>query len=397
MIVVWVNKRDWRTPGPIVNVAVRNAASFAGLGVETHLCIGAGEPSDTGADLREFYGIEPPPTLYIHRIPRLRVGRSTYSLPVFRNGVRLVRSLARRDEVAVFTRESGFLRSLPGLRRRLPVRGFYELHDLYADLSWVERKKSRHIREWLLERLFLPRIDGLVCITAAQRDRYRKLFPNLPAVAAPLGTIPRPVADPEDRRVRRTLVYVGRVHGDKGADLLLRASGNLADRNVRTLFLGGGTASVERLEARAAAMGVNGCVSFSPFLPPEEMHRILADRASVGVVMLRDTYYNRYLTCPVKALDYLSHGLPAIGSDLPSVREVTGDAGIHIPPDDPDAFADAALRLLDDPETYREYARRAARRARVLSWKNRARRLLGFAGTLEPEPAADGRNRRGVP
>jgi hypothetical protein len=39
VIFVWVNKREWRHPGPIVNIAVRNAHCLTSLGFETHLCL----------------------------------------------------------------------------------------------------------------------------------------------------------------------------------------------------------------------------------------------------------------------------------------------------------------------------------------------------------------------
>jgi hypothetical protein len=66
-----------------------------------------------------------------------------HSMPVFLYAYGLIKKLSLKDSVAVCTRESGFLFFLVKLRRKLKnVRGFYQLHDLYADLSWVEKKES---------------------------------------------------------------------------------------------------------------------------------------------------------------------------------------------------------------------------------------------------------------
>jgi glycosyltransferase involved in cell wall biosynthesis len=106
---------------------------------------------------------------------------------------------------------------------------------------------------------------------------------------------------------------------------------------------------------------------------PRKLHRYLADEVSVGVVPLRDTFYNRYLTCPVKALDFLSHHLPIIATDLPSTNEILGEAGAFIPPDDDHRLVAAAAEILDSAERYRELSAASAHRAKALEWANRAK------------------------
>jgi glycosyltransferase involved in cell wall biosynthesis len=107
----------------------------------------------------------------------------------------------------------------------------------------------------------------------------------------------------------------------------------------------------------------------------------MAARASLGVVMLADTYYNRYLTCPVKALDYLSHGVPALGTDIQSVQEVLGNAGTYLPEGDEEAFVTAALHLLDDPVAYANAVARTRARAAQITWQERAKALTAYART----------------
>jgi glycosyltransferase involved in cell wall biosynthesis len=95
--------------------------------------------------------------------------------------------------------------------------------------------------------------------------------------------------------------------------------------------------------------------------------------------MLADTYYNRYLTCPVKALDYLTHGIPALGTDIPSVREVLDDAGTYLPEGDHDTFVREALRLLDDPLAYATAVEKTRARSAQITWQERAKALAEFA------------------
>ncbi len=381
MIIVWVNKRNWMHPGPIVNVSVHNAHSFASIGLPSHLCLGAGEAgAGTQEDLRSFYALEPLPNFTVHRVPRRGGVLGSASTSVYRAGARLVRELAARDQVAVFSRECGFLPRLAWMCRSARVRSFYELHDLYADLSWREKRPAaREVREKWLERLFLPRVSGLVAITREMERRYRDIFPRQATVSRPLGTEELPPTDVEARRRSRTVFYVGHMHGPKGVSFLEKAAITLAGRGVRTEFWGGYERDAERIRQKAMAKGLSEWIGAVPFQSPAALQAALAQRASLGVVMLADTYYNRHLTCPVKILDYLSHGIPSLGTDLPSVREVLDDSGIYLAEGDQAGFVNEALRLLDDPVAYAEAVARTRVRAAQITWQERARALAEFA------------------
>lgn len=381
MIFLFVNKHAWKRSGPIVNVLVRNAYSFASTGFETHLCL----ENDAGgsaidADLREHYGLEPSPLLRVHRIDRWRLGASRLSIPIFLRATRLARELAKRDRLVVITRETSFLPYLARLVRDPRIRGLCELHDLYADLSWRDGKaklSERRLR-WL-ERRYLPRISGLICITQEQQLLYRKLFPELPSIAASLGTDPRPPGDVAQRFRARRVVFVGHLHGTKGVAMLVEATRALVKRNIRMAFWGGHDSQIAKFRAQTEQLGSSERVEFAGFRPPSELARALAEEASVGVAPLQDTFYNRYLTCPVKVLDYLSHGLPVIGSDLPSVREVAGEAGRYVRPDRPEELIEHLTALLDRREAYEAASAAALARARQLSWPARAARIAEFS------------------
>lgn len=384
MIFLYVCKRDWRHPGPIVNFVTHNAHSVAEAGVETHLVLGRGAESDTAADLSEFYGLAPVETLHIHRVERRRlIGGSTSSVPIFLRAWKLARELARRERVAIVTREAAFLPYLAWLRRRGRISGYYEAHDLYADLSWRATKpRVQDRRQQLLERLALPRIDGIICITEAQRELYARIFPKLPARTLTLGVRPlSPAVDAEKRRARRTVVYIGHLSPKKGLNLILEIAPQLAENRVRLALWGGAAREIEVVRGRLRAAGVDEqWVRLAGFQSPRAMHEALAAEASLGLVVLTDTFYNRNLTCPAKALDYLAHGLPAVASELPSTREVLGLAGNYTPAGDGAAVLREILRLLDDPAAYAQAAEAARTRGEELGWRKRAKRLVEFVG-----------------
>jgi glycosyltransferase involved in cell wall biosynthesis len=381
MIFAWLNKREWKHPGPIVNMAVQNAHALASLGYETHLLLSAADAdSNAEEDLRAFYGLDPVDTLHVHRFERWQIGRSKLAAAVFLRAYRAIQELARRDQVAVVTRDATFLPLLASLRWRLSIKGFYEAHDFYAAHFWrSERIKISYRRQGWLERTFLPKMDGLICLTRAQQELYRKVLPRVRSCAIPLGTTPFPETDPEERRKRRTLVYIGRLTAEKGRKIVFQAVPKLAQHNIRVSFFGGWPEQIATARARLQKRGLEEWVSFVEFQPPAELHRTLQTTGSIGIAMLEDSFYNRYLTCPVKALDYLSHALPIIGSDLESIHEVAGSAGVYLAPNDSVRLVETATALLDNAESYRRVTELSRARACELSWENRARQIVEFA------------------
>ena len=383
MIFLYVCKREWRHPGPIVNFVAHNAHSVAEAGLETHLVLGRGADSGTGEDLSDFYGLAPCANLHIYRVERRRmmIGKSTSSLPIFWRAWKLARELARREQVAIVTREAAFLPYLALLRRRGRISGYYEAHDLYADLSWRPKQpRVQDRRQQLIERLTLPRIDGLVCITESQRQLYARIFPTLATRTLTLGVRPRPPAgDTEKRRALRTVVYIGHLSPKKGLNLILEMAPQLVVNRVRLALWGGAAPEIAALRARLRAAGVDDeWVKIVGFQPPRTLHAALEAEASLGLVLLTETFYNRNLTCPAKALDYLAHGLPVVASDLPSTREVLGPAGTYAPAGDATAALREILQLLDGAETYAHAAEAARRRGEELGWSRRAERLVEF-------------------
>lgn len=77
---------------------------------------------------------------------------------------------------------------------------------------------------------------------------------------------------------------------------------------------------------------------------------------------------------PVEAM---AAGAPAMVADTPVTREVVGDAGLRLPATDPGAWADALLRLADDPGLRSTLVERGRSRAEAFSWDAAADAVLG--------------------
>jgi alpha-1,3-rhamnosyl/mannosyltransferase len=75
-------------------------------------------------------------------------------------------------------------------------------------------------------------------------------------------------------------------------------------------------------------------------------------------------------------LEAMACGVPVIASNLSSLPEVVGDAGLLVDPADERAIAEAMRTLLEDPERASALARAGLERARGFSWRRCAEETL---------------------
>ena len=101
-------------------------------------------------------------------------------------------------------------------------------------------------------------------------------------------------------------------------------------------------------------------------------------KARIGIIPLPDLpkYHNNI---PQKLFEYMALRMPVVMSDLPPSRPFVGDGAcaLMVKPDDPNAYADAIIRLLDNPSLCRLMgAEGRSRVEREYNWEKESRKLL---------------------
>lgn len=85
-----------------------------------------------------------------------------------------------------------------------------------------------------------------------------------------------------------------------------------------------------------------------------------------SVALVYPSWYEGFGLPVVEAM---ACGTAVITSDRGSLAEVAGDAALLVPPDSPEAIADAMRMLLDDPVRRRDLVESGLRRARRFTWE----------------------------
>ena len=169
---------------------------------------------------------------------------------------------------------------------------------------------------------------------------------------------------------RHLVVWAGKMGRQDRVDLVL----DVAERVVRDerrddcrfVLLGDGEC-LEELRAAVVTRHLEDVVCLPGWVTEDEVFRNLAS-ATLGL----DTSLQEEVS-PVKAMEYMAHGLAFVCFDLPETRALAEGAAVLAPPGDVAALTDAVLSLLDDADGRRRLGEAGRRRVEEeLGWEHQS-------------------------
>ena len=297
-----------------------------------------------------------------------------------RSAVRLAR-IVRAHRIQIVHAQKGKARTLAimaGLLVRIPVlvlnRGVSFPLDRFNRLGYTTRRVTAIVAvcESIKQGLVREGVDAeriAVIYSATDTDRFHPGVDGVP--------IRRELAlGPDDFLI--TQIGVRSVKGnDDVLDAMVRVHAQVP--GARLCFVGAPPARIAQLADKAAARGLAGVVL--PLGHRDDVPAILA----ASDLVVDASYAGLGLTGSLR--EALAVETPVIGTALEGVPElvVDGETGLLVPPRNPDALAQAILRVLDNPSRARAMARAGRKRVetqfslegKILRTEALYRRLLG--------------------
>lgn len=167
------------------------------------------------------------------------------------------------------------------------------------------------------------------------------------------------------------ILSVGILHPRKGHDVLISALTRLADLDWQACIVGNpwDTGHVAALQQMIAQSHVAGRIRLAGAVEAAERDKLYAE-ASIFALATRYEGYGIVFN------EALLHGLPIVTCRTGAVPDtVPADTGLLVPVDDPDAFALALRRMLEQPSLRRKMADAARTAGAALpGWNEVARR-----------------------
>ena len=227
-----------------------------------------------------------------------------------------------------------------------------------VELTWME--KQFPFLAPLLRRI-VRGSDAVTAISTYTAERLKRQVPGADPAIIPFGAaVDAPATLPErplhDGTRPFELLFIGRLVERKGVHVLLDALARLpAERNVRLRVVGGGPER-ERLEGRAARLGLGERVVFDGFISSDELQRRIAECDAFLLPAVVDAKGDTE-GLGVVLLEAMSYGKPVIASAAGGILDIVRDGrnGCLVPPGDADALAGAIAACMDDPARARQY------------------------------------------
>lgn len=272
----------------------------------------------------------------------------------------------REDYDIVFATSTPLTAGIPGIVAKLfrRKRFIFEVRDLWPELPREMGVITNPVVLWamgVLEWCSYRAADGCIGlspgIVEGIRKRSRK---SLPVEMVPngcdieifkpatRGTAQLPGIEPGDF----TAVFCG-AHGiANGLHRVLDAAAVLKSRGetkIKFVLIGDGNRK-EALVKRAKAENLDNVLFFGQ-MPKLELAELLG-RFNVGLQILDNIPAFYYGTSPNKFFDYLSAGLPVLTNYPGWVADLVTEhqCGSAVKPDDPEAFAEALVRMAGDAQ-----------------------------------------------
>lgn len=173
---------------------------------------------------------------------------------------------------------------------------------------------------------------------------------------------------------RPYIIFVSTIEPRKNLPTLLRAIRSLLDdypsmRDVMVAVAGEKGWLFEEVFALHQELKLDHNVKFLGRVPHEDLPALI----NGAILHVHPSFYEGFGLTPLEAM---ACGTPTIVSNVSSLPEVVGDAGIQVPPDSVEAWADAIYSLLEDSALRLVLRDKGLRRAATFSWEKAARQHL---------------------
>ncbi|NMP22531.1 glycosyltransferase family 4 protein [Sulfobacillus harzensis] len=249
------------------------------------------------------------------------------------------------------------------------------VHDLipYRLASYRHNLKER--RYFAHVERGLRYADRLVAISEATMADLRDVFPDLAdrTVVIPNGVHADFYGDLDVERAgsvarrfglrrRPRILYVGGYDERKNVPTLIRALAQVFERVKEGELVLVGAKDNLAIRRQLAEEGIEGRAVVTPFVNRSELVA-LYHSADLFV------YPSRYEGFGMPPAQALAVGVPVIAGDTPAVREVVGDYGVLVPPDDVEAWRVAIQEALDSPVALHQRAENGQHYAEVFRWE----------------------------
>jgi glycosyltransferase involved in cell wall biosynthesis len=272
------------------------------------------------------------------------------------------------------------------------------------DLLWPLYSKPAHpfhrCMYWLFFERSARQADRIIAVSQSTARDLERLFAVPESKIGVIYHGVSPAYSPQDPRAAAELVAnkygaskdyiltVGTVGPHKNLITLVEAMKILRERgqlSFQHLAVGAkGRKRARLLNARRSSGLTAEDVHFLGFVPDKDLPVLYSGSCALVFPSLYEGF-------GLPLVEAMACGVPVVASNTSSIPEVVGDAALLVPPTQPEAFAEAILRVRSDMDLRRRMIEKGLSRAASFRWDKAARQLLECLRSVVTEKHSEGR------
>jgi phosphatidyl-myo-inositol alpha-mannosyltransferase len=367
---------SWSFWGAVVEHTELQAEALQRLGVETRRIMGHDPPGRFTSALHPRHGRHgrpPPDVLPVGRSVIVPANGTLPNIVLSPSSVPRIKRILERERFDVLHLHEPMTPAICVAVLALARTPIVATFHASGDLGWM--KVGTPVWGFLAER-----IDHRIAVSEQARTSQQRWLPGDYEII-PNGVLIPPEADPTGREHR--ILFAGRQEPRKGLQVLLRAWPQIRARTGARLRIAGADPLAVRLLLTRERVPDEG-IDVLGFLDQEEFTAELLAAKALAAPSLGGESFGMVLTRAFAC------ATPVVASDIAGYTDVmTPEAGVLVPPADPQALTDALVGLLEDEPRRRALGAAARELARArYSWDDIARRLVGVYELVSARAAA---------
>lgn len=162
------------------------------------------------------------------------------------------------------------------------------------------------------------------------------------------------------------ILYVGTLQPRKNITRLIESIPHLKDQSLKLVVVGKKGWLYDEILSKAKSLGLQERVIFTGFVPDEDLPAFYKKARCFVLVSLYEGF-------GLPALEAMHYGCPVVVSDVSSLPEVAGEAGILVDPQKPEAIAGGIEKAIGNRA---ELVKKGKIQAEKFSWEKCARETL---------------------
>lgn len=256
----------------------------------------------------------------------------------------------------------------------------------FHDLAWIKFPKSYSLSQHINQRLYmrsLNRAKVVFTVSRSAAEDLKRYFgtPKFKIITIPIaGNSFNNLLEPKDvLNLKKTPYFlsVGRLEERKNTYNTVKAFEILRGRGVgaKLVLAGKPGYGYEKIAEAIKNSQYKSDIIRPGYLPQEHMNDLFSGATAI-------VYPSLYEGFGLTAHEAMLAGTPVITSNVSSLPEVVGDAGLLIDPTKPEEIADAMEKVIKDRSLRDDLVKKGLSQAKRFSWEKTALETLNALESL---------------